>query len=196
MEYIIQEIAQRIKSLREILEISPDEMAEINGISTEEYLRGEAGETDFSFTFLYNCAKRFGVDLMELVTGESPKLNFYSIVRKGEGLPIKRRAGFSYNHLGACFRDKVAEPFLVTAPYRAEDQDRPIHLSYHKGQEFDYVLKGTLKVALEGHTEYLHEGDAIYYDSGHGHGMIATGGEECVFLAVVMKSGEEPDENR
>ena len=48
MEYIIQEIAQRIKSLREILEISPDEMAEINGISTEEYLRGEAGETDFS----------------------------------------------------------------------------------------------------------------------------------------------------
>jgi len=47
---------------------------------------------------------------------------------------------------------------------------------------------------MEGHTEYLHEGDAIYYDSGHGHGMIATGGEECVFLAIVMKDEEEKGE--
>ena len=49
------------------------------------------------------------------------------------------------------------------------------------------ILKGSLKVAMEDHIEVLREGDAIYYDSGHGHGMIAAGGEECVFLAVVLK---------
>ena len=41
---------------------------------------------------------------------------------------------------------------------------------------------------MENHTEVLHEGDSIYYDSGHKHGMVAAGGKECVFLAVVMKS--------
>ena len=46
---------------------------------------------------------------------------------------------------------------------------------------------------MEDHIEILHEGDAIYYNSGHGHGMVATGGEDCLFLAVVMKPQEEAE---
>lgn len=193
MEARIMEIAQRIRELREILELSVEEMARRTGTTVEEYILCESGESDFSFTFLYQCAKVFGVDLMELVTGEKPKLSFYSIVRKGEGLPIKRRAGFSYNHLAYLFKDKSCEPFLVTAPYREEEQDQEIHLSYHKGQEFDYILSGRLKVRLEDHIHILEAGDAIYYDSGHGHGMIAAGGEDCRFLAVVLKDEDEEE---
>ena len=190
----IQEIAQRISSLREIMEFSVEEMAQAAGVTPEEYQAAEEGKTDFSFTFLYNCANKFGVDIVELMTGDKPRLSFYSIVRQGKGLDIKRRAGFRYNHLAYRFTGKTAEPFLVTAPYSEEQQTQEIHLSRHKGQELDFVLKGKLKVQMEGHTEYLEEGDAIYYDSGHGHGMIATGGEDCTFLAIVMKdshSGKE-----
>ena len=50
--------------------------------------------------------------------------------------------------------------------------------------------RGDLKIQLEDHCEILHAGDAIYYDSGHGHGMIATGGKECRFIAVVLKEEE------
>lgn len=191
METRLAEIAQRIRTLREILEIPAEEMAEKTGVSVEEYNLMESGESDFSFTFLYECSKVFGVDLMEIVTGEKPKLSFYSVVRKGAGLPIKRRKGFTYQHLAYLFKEKAAEPFLVTAPYSEEEQEQPIHLSHHKGQEFDFILKGSLKCAMEDHTEVLHAGDAIYYDSGKGHGMVATGGAECVFLAVVLKDGEE-----
>ena len=191
METKLIEIAQRIRTLRDILEISPEEMAAQTSVSLDEYIKMESGESDFSFTFLYECSKIFGVDLMEIVTGENPKLSFYSIVRKGTGLPIKRREGFTYQHLAYLIKERTAEPFLVTAPYRQDEQDKPIHLSHHKGQEFDLILKGSLKCALEGHVEVLHEGDAIYYDSGKGHGMIATGGEECTFLAVVLKDEEE-----
>ncbi|MCI8649089.1 MAG: helix-turn-helix transcriptional regulator [Anaerotruncus sp.] len=187
----IKEIAQRIRTLREILEIPTEQLAKATGISEEEYLEHEAGKRDFSFTFLYNCAQVFEVDIIELLTGESPRLSFYSIIRKDTGLPMKRRQGFTYQHLAYRFSDKVAEPFLVTAPYFEEEQNQPIHLSRHEGQEFDFILKGELKVQMEGHTEYLKAGDAIYYDSGHGHGMIATGGEECVFLAIVMKDGQK-----
>ena len=53
----------------------------------------------------------------------------------------------------------------------------------------------TLKMQIDEHVEYLHGGDAIYYDSGHKHGMIAAGGEPCVFLAVVMKDESSKGEH-
>lgn len=194
MEDKITAIAQRIQTLREIMEISPEEMARETGLTTEEYKRLESGEEDFSFTFLFKCAERFGVDMVELITGDSPKLSFYSVVRRGKGLPIERRKSFTYTHMAYRFSHKLCEPFVVTAPYIPEEQDQPIHLSYHEGQEFDMVLKGSLKVAMEDHIEVLGEGDAIYYDSSHGHGMIATGGEECVFLAVVLKPHKKEEQ--
>ena len=188
METKIMEIAQRIKGLREILELTPQQMAQYTDVTLEEYLEYESGNQDFGFTFLYECAKVFGVDIVELLTGERPKLSHYTIVRSGKGLPIRRREGFTYEHLAYRIKNKLAEPFLVTAPYSAEEQDKPIMLSRHKGQEFDFVLKGSLKMQLQDHVEVLGEGDSIFYDSGYPHGMIATGGSDCVFLAVVIKN--------
>lgn len=186
METRIVETAQRIKGLRELLEISPADMARAAGLSEEAYLQHENGECDFSFTFLYNCADKLGVDIVELLTGENPHLSHYSIMRKGRGLDIKRRRGFKYQHLCYRFKNKFAEAFLVNAPYIEDEQEKPISLSLHEGQEFDYILKGSLKVAMEDHIEILGEGDCIYYDSGRGHGMIATGGQDCEFLAITI----------
>ena len=75
------EIATRLKDLREIMDISTQEMAKVTGISEDEYIKYESGKKDFSVTFLYNCAEKFGVDVTALLTGETPKLTSYSIVR-------------------------------------------------------------------------------------------------------------------
>lgn len=195
METMIAEIAMRIKALREILEISPAEMAKQTDTSLEQYEAYERGESDVGFTFLYECAKVFGVDIVELLTGDTPRLSFYTVVRGGKGLPMRRRKGFTYQHLAYRLKDKLAEPFLVTAPYYEEEQTAPIALSRHVGQEFDYVISGTLKVQLDDYVEILNEGDSVYYDSSHKHGMIAIGGKPCVFLAFVMKDpGAETDQ--
>ena len=85
MEDKIAAIAQRIRTLRDILEIPVAEMAQTTGVSEQEYQDLEDGKGDFSFTFLYQCAERFGVDLVEILTGDSPKLSFYSVVRNGQG---------------------------------------------------------------------------------------------------------------
>ena len=58
-------------------------------------------------------------------------------------------------------------------------------------KEFDYIISGSLKVAFEDHVEILNAGDAVLYNSAHGHGMIATGGEDCVFLAIILKKTEK-----
>jgi len=162
-------------------------MAEAAGIDVDAYAVLEAGGSDLSFTVLYRCAEKLGVDIVELLTGEGPHLTGYSVIRAGQGLSIRRRAGFEYLHLAPTFKNKLAEPFLVTAPFEADAQDAPIALSRHEGQEFDFVVSGTLRFAYGGHTEELHAGDAVYYDSGRGHGMIAAGGGPCTFIAVVLK---------
>lgn len=187
----IKEVVMRIRSLREDSGISLEDMAAATERSVEEYEAQESGTQDLSFTFLYKCASALGVDVIELLTGEAPHLSGYELTRKSEGLVIKRRAGFEYLHQAPFFKQKLAEPFVVTAPYRESEQDEPIHLSYHQGQELDYVISGKLRFAYEDHEEELEAGDLVFYDSGRGHGMIATGGEPCVFLAVVLKPGAQ-----
>lgn len=181
----VKQIAERVKGLRQILDATPEEMAKVCDTTLDDYLAHENGECDFSFTFLYKCAKHFDVSITELITGDTPNLTFYTLVRNGEGLPIDRRKGFKYQHLASLLKDKIAEPFLVTAKYDGITEDNDITLSTHIGQEFDYVLSGKLKVRLEDHIEILGPGDCVYYNSAHGHGMVALEGD-CNFLAIVI----------
>ncbi len=191
MEPNVQEVAHRIQALREDMGFSIEQMAEKTGRSVEEYTQQEHAEKDLSFTFLYKCAEAFGVDVVELLTGENPHLAGYTLVRSGDGLSIKRRAGFEYLHKAPHFKDKLCEPFLVTAPYLEEEQTKPIHLSYHEGQEFDYIISGHMRFAYEDHVEDLNPGDTLLYDSSRGHGMIAIQGTPCKFLAIVLKPHDE-----
>ncbi len=182
-----RDIAARIRSLREDYEISIEEMAEATGRSPEEYIARESGDMDLTFTFVYKCAKKFGVDVVELLTGESPRLRHYEIVRKDEGLVLERHTDFHYLHKAPHFKNRMGETFLVDVPYQPQSQHEPIHLSYHEGQEMDFVLKGHLRFRFEGDRfEEVGPGDTLFYDSGRGHGMIAIGGEDAQILAVVF----------
>ncbi|MDO4730700.1 MAG: cupin domain-containing protein, partial [Clostridia bacterium] len=188
--------AQRMKALRELLELSVEDMAKVTQTDVDTYEAYENGEKDFEISFLYKCAKKFGVDPGELLTGENPKLTKCSVVRAGKGLNVKRRKGFVYEHLAYKFRNKIAEPLLVTAPYIEADQRKPIRLSTHAGQEMDYILTGQLKIEVDGHTQILNPGDCIYYDSSKEHGMIAVGNMDCVFLAIVMREENSDKEDK
>ena len=187
-----QEVANRIRSLREDNDLTIEDMAAATGRSPEEYAARESGDMDLTFTFVYKCAKKFGVDVVELLTGESPRLKHYEIVREGEGLILERHTDFHYLHKAPHFRNRLGETFLVDVPYQPESQNEPIHLSYHEGQELDYVLKGRLRFRFEDHFETVEAGDTLFYDSGRGHGMIAIDGEDAQILAVVFHAkGEE-----
>jgi DNA-binding XRE family transcriptional regulator len=187
MKEQIVEIAERLKGLREAVDMTPAAVAAKLGISTEEYLAHEQGKRDFSFTFLYSVAKAFRVNIEDLLTGSSPTLSGFSIVRRGKGLNMERRQGFKYQNMAYHFRNRTAEPFIVEANYNPGDTDGPISLSTHEGQEFDLILAGALRMAIDGHEFVLNEGDAVYYDSSLGHGMVAADSQGCRFLAVVLQ---------
>ncbi len=185
----IQEIATRIRSLREDLGISTAEMAGIHGITESDYLMQESGNQDFTFTFLFITAGRLGVDMTDLLTGVGPTLSGYTIVRQGKGLSMQRRSGFVYHNLASRFRHRTAEPFLVEAPFSPEDASAPITQRGHSGQEFDYLLAGSLRFRIGEHETVLEEGDSVYYDATIPHGMVAVNGP-CTFLATVIRDTE------
>jgi len=186
-----RDIAQRLKGLREMLNVGAEELASVAGVDIDEYLSFETGEKDFSVTFLFNCAERLGVDVTELLTGTTPTLSLCSIVRAGQGIVTTREHMFTYEHLANHFKGRTAEPFLVTAPFDEEAANKPIVLSTHKGQEIDYILDGQLKINVNGRTTILKAGDTAYYDSAQPHGMVAVGGKDCKFVAVVLKHLED-----
>ncbi len=193
-ETTIREIALRIREMRNILGLSASDMAKRTGITEADYKAFESGKVDMPFSFIHNCAKEFNLDITDLLEGQSAHLSNYTVTRKGEGIVTAREKGIQIQNLAPMFRDKIAEPYWVRYEYSAELQNRPIHLTSHPGQEFDLVISGTLKVQVGDHTEVLHEGDSIYYNSSTDHGMIAVDGKECVFLAVVLP-GEEVAEH-
>lgn len=183
----LQEIAERLKGLREALDMTPAAVAAKLGITADEYLAHERGQRDFSFTFLYNASKVFRVNIEDLLTGRSPTLTSFSIVRKGRGLAMERRQGFQYQNMAYHFRNRTAEPFVVEAKYDEAAANAPLTMNAHDGQEFDLVLHGALRMAIDGHEFTLDEGDAVYYDSAHPHGMVAADSRGCRFLAIVIQ---------
>ena len=192
LEFKIREMAQRIKTLREIVGLTTAEMAVKTGVTETEYLACEAGTSDLNFAFLYRCAIALNVDVTDIIEGSSPRLVGYTVTRKGEGQEIQKAHGMEYFNLASSFKNRIAEPLYVIAEYNEQAQNKDIELTTHEGQECDIVVSGTLKVQVGDHVELLNEGDSIYYDSSTPHGMIATGGADCVFYAIVLNPASEP----
>lgn len=113
MEESIRQIGERLKGLREVLNIPAEEVAELCDISLEHYLKIEAGEADPSVFRLSKISKRYGIDLDVLLFGEEPRMSAYSVTRKGTGPEIDRGNDYKYQSLAGGFRGRKADPFLV-----------------------------------------------------------------------------------
>lgn len=121
MEKKILMIAERIRALREIMDVTAADMAKVTGVTEAEYLEYEKGMHDFTFSFLYSAANKLGIDIVDLMTGQTPTLSVCSFVKNGEGLKMERRKEYRYEHLAYIFKNKKMEPFLVTVEPKDTD---------------------------------------------------------------------------
>ena len=191
LTFKLHEMASRIRELRLIEGWTEEEMAVKTGVTIEEYIACEAGEVDLNFAFLYRCASALSVDVTDIIEGTSPRLSRYALTRRGAGQRIEQAHGMIYYNLAAQFRKRATDPLYVHAEYSREMEYSDIELTSHSGQELDIVVSGKLKIQIGEHIEVLSEGDSIYYDSSTPHGMVAVGGEDAWFYAIVIKPNEE-----
>lgn len=181
------EMAKRICELREIMGLSQEQMAQLTDVPLAEYQACEHGRHDMSFAFIYRCALALGVDVTDIIEGSSPKLKSYTITRSGDGQKIEQAHGMIYYNMASAFRNRIADPLYVDILYDAQAEHRDIELTTHEGQECDLVISGTMRLQIGEHTETLYPGDCAYYDASTPHGMIAVGGENCRFYAIVLR---------
>ena len=184
----LQKVALRICEMRQILGFTTAEMAKMTEVTEEAYCSYESGTVDMPFTFMHKFAKACGVELTDILEGHSAKLTGYTVTRRGEGLTTASEDGITIQDMAPMFRKKLATPYWVTYQYSEELQSLPIHTVTHDGQEFDMVIKGSLRIRIGEREEVLHEGDSVFFKSSTPHGMIAIDGQDCVFLAMVMAS--------
>jgi len=178
----LKQIASRIRALREIVGLTQEEAAEAFGIPGLIYAAYESGNQDIPVSLLYQIANKFGVELTAILTGDEPRLHEYCLVRKGMGVAVERREEYKYQSLAFNFIHKKAEPFLVSA----DPDGGEIHLNSHPGQEFNYLLEGTLKIVIGRHELTLEAGDSLYFDATRPHGMQALGDRAARFLAIIL----------
>jgi len=180
----IREIAARIRDLREITGLTTAAMAADLGLPVSEYEAYEQGSVDVPASRLWEIANRLHVDMTDLLTGEAPRMHVFAVTRNGQGPAVNRRRQYRYQSLAANFIHKKAEPFLVTVEPCAAGT--AVEKNSHPGQEFDYVIEGTLAVLIHEASIVLNEGDSIFFDASYPHGMHAVGATPCRFLAVIL----------
>lgn len=178
----IKQISQRIKYLRDAVDMTVDEVANAISIPVDEFLEYENGERDIPISVIYSTASALGVDPTELILGEAPRMSEYCITRKDKGVLIERYPGYSFEALAHNFIGRDKEPMIVTLS--ASDERSP--LVSHSGQEFNYVLEGKIGVTLANRTFELSEGDSIYFSPAIPHGQHAIEGT-AKFLTIIDK---------
>ena len=178
----IKQIAERLRGLRDSLDLTTNEVASKCGVSQTDYEKYESGESDIPMSLICEIAQTYGVETTALISGDDPHSLSYFVTRKGTGVSVERTKAYKYQSLAHGFRHAKAEPFEVTV----EPCDQPIHLNSHSGQEFNMVLEGTMLLQISGQDITLNEGDSIYFDSIKPHGMKALNDKTVKFLAIVI----------
>ena len=180
----VAEIASRIRELRESNEMSLEWAARALGVTVDELSCYESGEEDIPVSFLYMAAKKYGVDLSTLLTGENPQDRMYSLVRKGEGIGVERSHAYAYQSLCATFVNKKMEPLLVQVEPKPSSEEK--HFNTHSGQELHYVLEGRMRVTIQNHQVELAPGDSLMFNSEYPHSLEALGDKSAKILVVIV----------
>ena len=178
------EIAGRVRELRESVGKTAEETAAHLRIGLAEYQGYESGGLDVPISVLYEVAGYFGVDLTDLMTGKSPNLQQFCVVREGKGPEIERFPGYRFQSLAFDFQNRMFEPLLVTLD---PAKNKSIGLVTHAGQEFNLIITGRVRVILGGRCVDLASGDSIYFDPSIPHGQLALDEASASFLTVIMR---------
>lgn len=185
MDEQIKQIGERVRGLRDALDLSIEEMAADCQLDLKQYQQIESGESDISVSTLQRIAHRFDIPLDVLMFGEEPKMSSYFLTRKGTGISVERTKVYKYESLASGFRNRKADPFIVTVEPKPDDT--PMYYNTHSGQEFNLVIEGRLLLSINGKELVLNPGDSLYFNSSLPHGMKALDGKTVKFLAIVMQ---------
>lgn len=182
-------VGEKIKSLRESREITVAELAERSGLAEEQINRIENNVDLPSLAPLIKIARALGVRLGTFLDDQNEEGTV--VCRKQEcgdatisfsNNALDTRIHMHYRSLAKSKSDRHMEPFIIDI--EASDNVQ-YELSSHEGEEFVYVIEGTIELCHGKHKYVIEAGDTIYYDSIVPHHLHSYQGAAAKILAVV-----------
>ncbi len=182
---IILNVGESVKKIREKKGLSLQDIFQRTGLQPELLTEIEEGKISPPLGAIIKLAKALEMKMGYFISGAENLP--YTIVRKDERKLISRydskksdKYGYEFSSLAPFKKNRHMEPFLVTLE-PSDEEER----STHDGQEFIYVLEGTMEVHLGEEDHLLEPGDAIYYDSTVPHLVKCHGKDRTKILAVL-----------
>ena len=184
-----QIVGEKIKSIRETKQISVSELAERTGLAEEQINRIENNVDIPSLAPLIKIARALGVrlgtflddqDEVGAVVCRKEELNNSTISFSNNAM--NARTHMQYHSLSNSKADRHMEPFIIDIENTEETN---YELSSHEGEEFIFVMEGSIEIAYGKKTHVIEAGDSIYYDSIVPHHVHGYQGQAAKILAVV-----------
>ena len=183
-------IGEKIKNVREMKNISLEDMAGRSGLSEEQIRRIEGNEDFPSLAPLIKIARVLGVRLGTFLDDQQelgPVVCRRDSRENDEGIGFTNNAAtkhkyMSYHSLSQDKSGRHMEPFIIDIE-PAKDAD--FTFSTHEGEEFIFVIEGTIEINYGKDVYTLHKGDSIYYDSIVAHHVHAGNENNAKILGVI-----------
>jgi transcriptional regulator with XRE-family HTH domain len=168
----------RLQELRLQKDWTLQELADRSGLSKAFLSRLESGDRHASIAAVLTLSRIFGVSLASLFESDVAA-DPCVIVRRAEAVERKVN-GLGYTPLSKSSHWFKLQPIRV----RVQRSRRGNEHFQHEGEEWIYILSGSLTLSLAGATYDLSPGDAAHFDSRLPHRLIARGVADAELLLV------------
>jgi transcriptional regulator with XRE-family HTH domain len=182
-----QSIAITLKQLRQEAKLTLSELAQRSGLAASTLSKIENGQMSPTYDTLLSLATGLQVDVTELFAGKPspPVTGRRTVTRHGEGAQLKT-AQYDYEMLCADIASKQFVPLI--AHIKANSIKAFPSLVTHPGEEFFYVLSGSVSLHTEFYAPALFEaGDSCYFDSTMGHALVSTSDQPASVLWICSR---------
>ena len=179
-------LGQKIRKLRQERRLTLQELADLTGLSKPLLSQVENDQVTPPIATLLKIAKGLRVGIHFFFEDEGDRRK-YVLIRGEEGGLSGRRPksdaqGYRYRSLAPGLRHKQIEPFLVE--FELKEWDDSCFYN-HDGEEFLYILEGSLEFHYGEEVMQLMPGDSIFYDSATPHGYVSLGESKARAVAVL-----------
>ncbi len=168
-----------IKKVREYKNLSRKDLAEAIGKDEKFLEEVEVKGLEPSVSDLLKIATVLDTDISALIYGKEFREKGVVVTRADSRIKVDRRKSFDYENLAPYYSGRHMEPLLVDVY-----SGKPLEYSVHEGEEFHYVMEGTLKIIVGGKEHVLNQGDSVYFDSSLPHALTAVEDKAKILVAV------------
>lgn len=179
----MHDLPYRLRAFRRQNELSLDALSEKTGLTKSYLSKVERGLSEPSISTVLKLAKAYQIGIAQLL-GRSEDGYDESIT------VVKKAERDSLSHEDALIRAeaivgkrliKKMNPFMIYPPIDAHD--RPF-TEPHSGEEFMFVVEGSINLVIGAKQFELEKGDSVYFDAEFPHRVSSLGNEIAEVLVV------------